>query len=216
MQPTKAMPVRSRPNVKVLTSQRQRLIDHLKAGQSIHFLQAMQMDIPFLNDRIKELQRQGHTIQAKPIRIGRITCTEYSLQQPSIEVRVLPADEYSQNRFQVNDEWIIECVPTVFGSTRVCLRRKDDITLTCNWCAGNRETDVEYLINVILGYLETGDVDLMPMCSRVKPYYQDEAFKAMIKPYHQLYVSFIVQSGISHAATYTASNHSTPSFTLQS
>lgn len=135
-------------------------------------------------------------------------------QKIPLQVQVLPADQYSQNRFQVNDEWIIECIPTVFGNTRVCLRQKDDITLICNWCAGNREADVEYLFNVMLGYLEAGDVDLMPICSRVKPYYQDEAFKASIKPYYRQYVSFLVQSSTGQAATCIISNQSAPSFTL--
>ena len=139
-------------------------------------------------------------------------------QNIQLQVQILPPDQHSQNRFQVNDDWIIECIPTIFGGTRVCLRQKGDVALTCNWCAGNRESDIEYLFNVMLGYLEAGDVDLMPMCSRIKPYHQDEAFKAMIKPYYRLYISFIVQidSGTSQAITYTNSNQSTSSFTIQS
>lgn len=210
MQQTKAMPARCRPHVKVLTSQRQRLIDHLKAGYSIHFVQAMQMDIPFLNDRIRELQRRGMAIQAKPIRIGRISCTEYSLR-PSIRMQIMPADGYSWARIRVNDEWLIECIHTILGSTRVCLRQQGDVTLTCNWCAGDREYDTMYLIKVILGYLEAGDTDLMPMCSRMKPYHRDEAFKAAIRPYFRPHITDISQ--VMHKVS---AKHSTPSFTLQS
>lgn len=137
-------------------------------------------------------------------------------QSNPIQLQVLPPDQYSQNRFQVNDEWIIECVPTIFGNTRVCLRQKDSVTLICNWCAGNRPKDIEYLFNVMLGYLQAGDVDLMPMCSRVKPYYQDKAFKATIKPYYRQYVSFIAATGSGPDATYTANDQSTSSFTFKS
>ena len=136
-----------------------------------------------------------------------------------IQLQVLPPDQYSQNRFQVNDEWIIECVPTILGNTRVCLRQKDSVTLICNWCAGNRPKDIEYLFNVMLGYLEAGDVDLMPVCSRVKPYYQDIAFKATIKPYHRQYVSFTIQIGNGSnpgTTNTTTSDQSTSYFTLQS
>ena len=139
-------------------------------------------------------------------------------QNIQLQLQVLPANEYSSNRFQVNDDWIIECIPTIFGGTRVCLRQKDSITLMCNWCAGNRESDIEYLFNVVLGYLQAGDVDLMPMCSRVKPYYQDEAFKATIKPYYRQYISFIVHidTGITQGTTIITNEQITSSFTFKS
>ena len=139
-------------------------------------------------------------------------------QSNSLHLQVLPADEYSKNRYQVNDDWIIECLPTIFGNTRVCLRQKGDITLMCNWCAGDSANDIEYLFNVILGYIQADDLDRMPMCSRTKPYYQDEAFKAAIRPYYHLYISFNVQMdfGTTGIPTYTAIQQTTYSFTLQS
>ncbi|MEJ7737419.1 MAG: hypothetical protein WKF97_08335 [Chitinophagaceae bacterium] len=54
------------------------LISHLRSGRSINFLQAMDLGISFLNERIRVLQHQM-TLYSRTVQIGKIKCKEYSL-----------------------------------------------------------------------------------------------------------------------------------------
>lgn len=56
------------------------LLNHLQAGNTIHFLQAREMGITLLDKRKVELSELFIPIYSRAIRIGGLQCKEYSLQ----------------------------------------------------------------------------------------------------------------------------------------
>ena len=70
----------SRINQQSLEAQRQLLLDHLRAGNTIHFMQAMELGITHLNTRIAELRAHDITIYSRPVHFRNIKCQEYSLR----------------------------------------------------------------------------------------------------------------------------------------
>ena len=70
----------TRINNQGLEAQRQLLLDHLRAGNTIHFMQAMDLGITHLNTRIAELRAHDITIYSRPMAYRNIKCQEYSLQ----------------------------------------------------------------------------------------------------------------------------------------
>ncbi len=60
-------------------AQLKRLYEHLTAGNTINFRQALDLKISMLNRRIAELRNREIKIYTRDIRIGNIQCKEYSL-----------------------------------------------------------------------------------------------------------------------------------------
>ena len=70
----------TRINNQGLEAQRQLLLDHLRAGNTINFMQAMDLGITHLNTRIAELRSRGIQLYSRPMAYRNIKCQEYSLQ----------------------------------------------------------------------------------------------------------------------------------------
>ena len=70
----------SRINQQSLDAQRQLLLDHLQAGNTINFMQAMDLGITHLNTRIAELRSRDITVYSRPMAYRNIKCQEYGLQ----------------------------------------------------------------------------------------------------------------------------------------
>jgi hypothetical protein len=60
--------------------QNELLLAHLKAGNTINFLQARQMGIGFLNSRISDLIANDVAVFKRWIKVGKCSCKEYSLK----------------------------------------------------------------------------------------------------------------------------------------
>jgi len=91
--------------------------------------------------------------------------------------------EYNVEKYLINDTYIMEVNLTIFKGYRVCLRTKGDLSYIFNWCAGKRTTDKDYLKITMLNIIEADDIDLFPLCSRIKPYFVDPDFSKLIEPY---------------------------------
>ncbi len=63
-----------------MTVQDKRLIDHLRAGNTINFLEAGEMGITHLKTRIDDLRRNEIIVYERPIQIQNTRCSEYSLR----------------------------------------------------------------------------------------------------------------------------------------
>lgn len=70
----------TRINQQSLEAQRKLLMDHLQAGGTIHFMQAMELGITHLNTRVAELRAHDITIYSRPVHFRNIKCQEYSLR----------------------------------------------------------------------------------------------------------------------------------------
>ena len=70
----------TRINNQGLEAQRKLLMDHLLAGNTINFIQAMEMGITHLNTRVAELRSRDITIYSRPVHLRNIKCQEYSLR----------------------------------------------------------------------------------------------------------------------------------------
>ena len=70
----------NRINQQSLDAQRQLLLDHLRAGNTIHFMQAMDMGITHLNTRVAELRARDIQVYSRPMAYRNIKCQEYGLQ----------------------------------------------------------------------------------------------------------------------------------------
>ena len=108
-----------------------------------------------------------------------------------MQIEQIPAEEteFVYHELLINDLYVISLYFTIMGSTRVILRHKDSYSLALNWCAGKKPADAERLINVMLELIERDDVDKVPFCSQIKPYFNDPAFMEIIRPYDKQYLS---------------------------
>ena len=70
----------SRINNQGLEAQRKLLLDHLQSGNTINFMQAMDLGITHLNTRIAELRSRDIHVYSRPMAYRNIKCQEYSLQ----------------------------------------------------------------------------------------------------------------------------------------
>ena len=70
----------TRINQQSLEAQRKLLLEHLQGGNTINFMQAMDMDITHLNTRIQELKAKGLQVYSKPVFFRNIKCQEFSLR----------------------------------------------------------------------------------------------------------------------------------------
>lgn len=77
-------------------------------------------------------------------------------------------------------DYIIEYVLTVFMGIRVTLRKKNSSTLEYNWCAGQNNKAADYLRDVICEIVLKDEIDLYPLCSNIKPFYNDVDFSNKI------------------------------------
>lgn len=66
-------------NAESIHAQNERLLNHLKIGFTINFIQARKMGIGFLNSRISDLKKNDYVIYDRWISIKGIRCKEYSL-----------------------------------------------------------------------------------------------------------------------------------------
>ncbi len=66
-------------NQESIEAQTKRLVDHLERGKSIHFIQARQMGIGFLNSRMSEI-RKTRAVFEKWTKVGRVNCKLYSFK----------------------------------------------------------------------------------------------------------------------------------------
>ena len=80
MENIQTIPSGSSINQESLETQNGRLLQHLQAGNTITFIEAMKMGINNLHSRIPELKAAGIPIYSRFIKVGRIDCKEYSLQ----------------------------------------------------------------------------------------------------------------------------------------
>ena len=70
----------TRINNQSLDTQRQLLLDHLQAGNTINFREAMDLGITHLETRIKELRAREIQVYIRPMAYRNIKCHDYSLQ----------------------------------------------------------------------------------------------------------------------------------------
>lgn len=80
MQHIQPIPSGSPVNQESLGTQNTRLLNHLQAGNTITFIDAMKRGINNLHSRIPELKAAGIPIYSRFIKVGRIDCKEYSIQ----------------------------------------------------------------------------------------------------------------------------------------
>ncbi|MEJ7738512.1 MAG: hypothetical protein WKF97_13865 [Chitinophagaceae bacterium] len=72
------MPAGTELNLPGIQYQQKLLLEHLRNGNTINFLQARDMGIGYLNSRIADLRKEI-TIHSRFIRISNVKCKEYSL-----------------------------------------------------------------------------------------------------------------------------------------
>ena len=70
----------TRINQQSLEAQRKLLLDHLQAGNTINFMQAMEMGITHLRTRIQEMRARGIQVYTRPMYFRNIKGEDYSLQ----------------------------------------------------------------------------------------------------------------------------------------
>lgn len=89
-------------------------------------------------------------------------------------------DDYENGHYfrHTTDDGEIEMMihPTLFGF-RVCAGKVGSQSYSLNWCAGDKQKDVEWLYAVMKNILEGhNSFEGLPLASRVKPYMKDEEF----------------------------------------
>lgn len=96
-------------------------------------------------------------------------------------IKQIPHDQFCFDAYSIiGTDYIIEYVPTIFNGIRVTLRKKDDTYLYFNWCAGKHRVFADYLRNVIGEIVVNDNIDLYPLCSNIKPFFNDDKFCELI------------------------------------
>lgn len=107
------------------------------------------------------------------------------------EIHRLEPVEFTWARFEIAGYWL-ECEFTIFGSTRVKVRRPDAMGYQCNWCCGQTPLVIVIGVNAAIGYILKGKVNDMPFASAIKPMNNDVEFFETILPYYGNYITNIL------------------------
>lgn len=92
---------------------------------------------------------------------------------------------YSPFRWKVDGtNYVIEVTVTIMLQFRVCARIDNNMNYIANWCAGTEKIHVKKLIDALSHCLTTLEEDDIPLCSRVKPYFNDVKFSNWIDSLH--------------------------------
>lgn len=95
-----------------------------------------------------------------------------------------PDTEFTWLRLRINGTHDLTLVFTIWGSTRVCLGKKDSNAFDKNWCCGPSILHVWALLNTMLEAIEKKAIDRLPFASDIKPYFRDEKFSKRLEPYY--------------------------------